>query len=847
MLFTFQYVSAQSNPGAPNETRAPQSNTQNVPIHGKGKITGIIVDSLTLKPVEFATVGLIDATNGNTVNGSMADDHGIFVMDKLPAGHYKVVILFIGYEKKTIDSIVLTDKKREFNLDTIKLILTTMQEVVITEKKPLVEETVDRIIYNAEDDATNKGGDATDVLRKVPMLSVDMDGNVTLRGSQNIKVLINNKPSTIIASSIADALKQIPSDQIKSVEVITSPSAKYDAEGSAGIINIITKKNTLQGFSFNIDGSAGVRGSSLGLNGGYRKKKMGFTFGGYGRAGYNIPGTYTNSQVAYDLTNHTSTTNNQQAHTQNVMEFGNYSLGWDYDIDSNNSITANVKYSLRNGITSQTNFLTQTYNTNDSLTSSNFKNVYTTNLSNTIDGSLTYTHLFKKPKREFNLMALMSRNYLTSDFNYNTYNNSEQSVILSRLKNQNLGINQEITLQADYQHPFTKNLLMEVGAKDLSRTISSNYQYNTALGANGDYKPIDSLNNKFTYNQNISAAYNTYTYTFLKDYTVKAGVRYEYTNIKANFENAQSVNINIPSYSVLVPSINISKKLSKGRMIKASFNRRIQRPSMQFLNPNKQASNPYNYTIGNPDLRPEYSNNYELSYSSHISKTSFTIAAFMRNTTGAIESVRNVVSDSIIQTTYKNIGTENVYGTNIFSNINISNRFTLGGGIDAFYDVLNNNNSNPLYSAHNQGWVVSGRATGSYDLTKGWGLQIFGFYRARQVQLQGFQSGFGIYSLSLKKDLPNKKGSIGFGAENFFTPSIRVHTTLNSPELSQTSTNITHNMNFKINFSYRIGKMTSGDKKSSRKKSINNDDLKMGNDNNSGPIINNTPSNGTGK
>jgi outer membrane receptor protein involved in Fe transport len=817
--------------------------SQTAQVSGKGKITGVVVDSLTLKPIEFATVGLVDATNGNTVNGAMADEKGMFEIAKLPMGQYKVIVLFVGYNKLETDSIILTDKRKEIHLDTIKLRLTTMQEIVITDKQALVEETVDRIIYHADQDANNKGGDATDVLRKVPMLSVDMDGNVTLRGSQNIKVLINNKPSTIIAASIADALKQIPSDQIKSVEVITSPSAKYDAEGSAGIINIITKKNTLQGFSFNVDASAGVRGSSLGLNGGYRKKKMGFTFGGFGRAGYNIPGTYTNKQVAYDLTNNTSTTNIQHAHSQNVMEFGNYSLGWDYDIDSNNSITANVKYSLRNGIVSQTNFLTQTYNTNDSLTGSNLKNVNTTNLSNTIDGSLTYTHLFKKPKREFNLMALMSRNYLTNDFNYSTFNNADVSLVSSRLKNQNLSVNQEITLQADYQHPFSKNLLMEMGAKDLSRNISSNYQYFNAAGANGPFMSFggDSLNNKFKYNQNISAAYNTYTYTFLKDYTVKAGVRYEYTDIKANFTSAQSVNINIPSYNVLVPSINISKKLSKGRMFKVSFNRRIQRPSMQFLNPNKQASNPYNYSIGNPNLRPEYSNNYEISYSSHISKTSFTIAAFMRNTTGAIESVRNVVSDSIIQTTYKNIGTENVYGTNIFSNINISNRFTLGGGMDAFYDVLNNNNSNPLYSAHNQGWVVSGRANGSYDLTHGWGLQVFGFYRARQVQLQGFQSGFGIYSLSLKKDLPNKKGSIGFGAENFFTPSIRVHTTLNSPELTQTSTNITHNMNFKINFSYRIGKITSGDKKP-RKKSINNDDLKTGNDNTSGTIMNTPPS-----
>src|SRR5882672_1362463 len=263
--------------------------------HGNAKISGTVMDADDNTPVEFANVALLDPATGKPVDGSVCDDKGAFSINKVAEGTYNVAVSFIGYETQTINNIKI-DKKSDVNLGIVKLSTgaKVLNEVVVEGQKQMVEERVDRTIYNAENDATTRGGDATDVLKRVPMLSVDMDGNVTLRGNQNIKVLINNKPSTISASSVADALKQIPADQIKTVEVITSPSAKYDAEGSAGIINIITKKNNLQGLTLNVDGSSGYRGSNLGLNGSYRKGKMGFSLGGHGRFGYNTPGSYSN-------------------------------------------------------------------------------------------------------------------------------------------------------------------------------------------------------------------------------------------------------------------------------------------------------------------------------------------------------------------------------------------------------------------------------------------------------------------------------------------------------------------------------------------------------------------------
>ena len=244
----------------PTGGNQPPSGNTPVIAKGSGKITGIVKDSTNQQPVEFANVTLNDPKTGKPVDGNVCDDKGKFTLNKVANGNYNLIISFIGFQNRTI-SVQIADGKDQIDFGTISISPSAeiLKEVTVVGQKAIIEEKVDRTIYNAENDLTTRGGDATDVLKRVPMLSVDLDGNVSMRGSQNIKVLINNKPSTITASSVADALKQIPADQIKTVEVITSPSAKYDAEGSAGIINIITKKNTLQGLTLNLDASAGYR------------------------------------------------------------------------------------------------------------------------------------------------------------------------------------------------------------------------------------------------------------------------------------------------------------------------------------------------------------------------------------------------------------------------------------------------------------------------------------------------------------------------------------------------------------------------------------------------------------
>ncbi|MDO1446596.1 TonB-dependent receptor [Rhodocytophaga aerolata] len=804
---------------------------------GNAKIAGTVLDASNQEPVPFVNVVLTDPATGKTLDGTVGDENGKFTLNKVAAGDYKILVTFIGYQTKTIDKVNV-GKRGDINLGTIKISPTVqeLQEVTIEGQRSLVEEKVDRTVYNAEIDATNKGGDATDVLRKVPMLSVDLDGNVSLRGNQNIRVLINNRPSTIAASSVADALKQIPSDMIKSVEVITSPSSRYDAEGSSGIINIITKKNTLEGFNLNVNGSAGYRGSNLGLNGSMRKGKMGFSLGGFGRVGYNVNGRFENTQTTLN-NQRESILSIQSADTRNQFGFGRYQFGWDYDIDKNNFINASVQYGFRNRKTFQDNLISQTYIDNV-LDKTTLQDVDVSDLSGNLDVNLGYTHTFNKPQKELSLLGQYSRNKQTNDFIRSIFDENDFSVLDRRVKNLNESYNQETTLQLDYQTPIGKTQILEFGGKEIMRQVTSDFQFFNAFGSDGVYIPDTDrrLGNVFNYNQSVTAGYLAYTLNTKQGYSLKAGGRYEYTIIDANFQDEQDVEI--PAYGTFVPSLNLSKKLKNGNILKAAYNRRIQRPSLQFLNPNIQSSNPLFVTIGNPVLNPEFTNNYELAYNTYIKKTSLSFTGFWRNTTGSIQAIRNPVTsinevgDTInsIYTTYENIGTENAYGVSLFSNVNISDKFSLNGGTDVYYAVLNNNVDDPIYNASNEGWVYNIRGFANYKLGKGWGLQAFGFYRGRQVQLQGKQSGFGIYSLNIQKEFNNKKGTIGIGAENFLTKAIYMRNELSSPLLTQTNVNEMRNMNFKINFSYRIGKMTMDAQPRRRKKSISNDDIKEGGD-----------------
>lgn len=802
----------------------PTLNLESTAPKGNSKIIGFVIDSSATKAVEFASIALYNKTTGKPIDGTMADEKGKFSLKSIAPGDYKLLISFIGFKDKTIDNLKIV-KSQDLDLGVIKLStdVKTLDEVTVTGVKALIEEKVDRLVYNADKDLLARGGDASDVLKKVPMLTVDLDGNVSLRGSQNIRVLINNKPSTIVASSIADALKMIPADLIKTVEVITSPSAKYDAEGSAGIINIVTKKSTIQGLTLNVDAGVGIRGSNLSLNGNYRQGKLGVTLGGFGRIFYNKA---ANTLDQTTLRNGISTLTKQSTDAYDNGLFGRYNLGFDYDLGPNQSLTAAVSFGTRNMLRTQD--MTTNLFSNNLLSSTSYRGVTTKDLSNNVDMNLDYIKIFK-PGQEWSVSTQYSRNNLTNDFNADLLTQSKE--LASRQKNLNFNLNQEATVQTDYQTPIKTNQMLEFGLKGIVRQVNSDYSYQVA-GATGNFatdarNPAGFLN----YNQNIAAGYLSYTYTTANKYTFKVGSRYEYTTIVAK---DQKGDINIPSYGTLVPSINISKSIASGTTLKLAYNKRIQRPGLQQLNPNFNAANPQNITIGNPNLKPELTNNFEIGLSSNIKKTYINLSVFGRTTNNSIVRL-SAPSDTLagaIITTFQNIGKQQVYGANIFANAYLTPKWTLNGGVDVYYNYLEGKVQGldgSSISASNSGVVIGGRLMSNVIFNKGWALQVNGGMRGNQITLQGVQGTFYMYGIGLRKEFSNKKGSLGLGLENFLG-GMKMTSTSSSPILTQSMTNNIYNQNVKLTFSYKIGKMTFVAPKK-KTKSVNNDDVKSGGDN----------------
>ncbi|MCP9762227.1 outer membrane beta-barrel family protein [Lacihabitans soyangensis] len=813
-------------PGGGSENGRPGANTQkpatldleaNVP-KGNSKISGNVVDDAVTTAVEFANIALINIETKKPVDGTMADEKGFFSMKKVAAGTYNIQVSFIGFDTKIIEKVVV-EKGKDVELGVIKLKQSTKQldELVVSGQAAMIEEKVDRLVYNAEKDLSAKGGDASDILKNVPMLSVDLEGNVSLRGSENIRVLINNKPSTIVASSIADALKMIPADIIKSVEVITSPSAKYDAEGSAGIINIITKKSSLQGLNLNIDSGVGLRGSNLGLNGNFRKGKLGITLGGFGRAFYNKSAGETSQ-----LLKSTGVSTEQNQDGNHFGMFGRYNIGLDYELAKNQSLSGTLAFGIRSfdrdQVLNSSSFL------NGSLLNSSIRDISSIDRSNSMDANIDYIRTFK-PGQEWSVSTQFSQNKLVNNFDSDLLSISNE--ILSRQKNINDNLNTEITLQSDYVSPIGKKQQIEFGAKGVFRTVESDFEYLLANPTGNFSSDARNPSGYLNYSQNVMAAYASYLFTTKKKFNFKVGARYEYTEITADDSRGA---IEIPAYSNLVPSFNVSKSI-KATTYKLGYNRRIQRPGLQQLNPNVNLVNPLSISYGNSSLNPELTDNVEFSISKSIKKSYLTVSLFARQSNNSITRV-SFASDSIpgaIVTTFENIGKEQTLGTNVFGNVILSSNWTLNGGVDMYYRYLEGFQTGLTglsEKVSNDGIILSGRLMSNLKLKKGWAMQAGGGMRGNNINLQGRQGGMGMYSLGVRKDF-GKKASLGLAAENFFGGMIMRNST-DTPVIFQKSVNYMYNSNIKATFSYKIGNM----RFVADKKKVKNDDVKSGGEEN---------------
>lgn len=782
-----------------------------------GKITGQIIDAETKDPVEYATVVLQLADFAKDVDGTISDDKGKFALEEIKPGTYNVVISFIGYEEKTIKDVSLTKKKPDMNLGQIMLgtdnVLLDAVEVV--EKAPLLESKPDKLVYNAEQDVTNSGGDASDVLRKVPMLSVDLEGNVSLRGSQNIRVLLNGKPSSMFSDNLAEALKAIPSDQIKKVEVITSPSAKYEGEGSGGIVNIITKDKNLEGMFASVNTSIGTRQNNAGLTFNAKKGRLGFTSNGYSYLSWPVdsPSEFLRESIGangLEIYEQTGTVENYR-----IGFFGK--AGLEYDINAYNTLQSN--FSLRgfnqnadeqwNSSIGLANALSSFSRTSDGST-----------LRSGYEWSTNYTKTFKKKEQELVIAFRLDGNVSNTDrdVEQSAYDNIPS--INSLLDNE--GDNLETTYSIDYTHPFSKAVKMEVGTKAILRDIDSDYRSMLWDNTTNEFREVPGQTNFFAYDQDVLAGYLSFSLNLPKDWGIVTGIRYESTEIAGRFREDLSPFDN--QYQNWFPNFNINKRFKDFSSLKFGYSKRIQRPSLFFVNPFTQNQDPRNITFGNPLLDPETSDQMEIGYTAFKNGKVLNTSVFYRRTEGLIQQFTEI-NNGITNNTYENLGTDNAIGFNVFASATIKEFWTLRGNLN--FNAFKIQSTIPgSEDLENSGSRYNLFVQSSFDLKKDWKIELFGFYNSPNFTLQGENPSFWMYSMGVRKDLWDKKGSIGFRTLDPFNRFKNFRTVVNGDGFTQNSLFRLPFQSFGLSFSYKIGSL----QLQQQDRGPKNDDSKSGGD-----------------
>ena len=773
-----------------------------------GKITGKVIENETKQPIEFANIGLYHSGVEMPMDGTVSDGQGSFKFKNLKPGVYRVEVTFLGFETQSIDSLEITDKKTSAATGTILLSPKnkTLREATVQGEKSLIETRIDKLVYNASKDITSKGGNATDVLRKVPMVTVDLDGNVSLQGTQNVKILINNKPSSLLAGSVDVAMKLIPASEIERIEVITSPSAKYDAEGTGGIINIVTKRKSMAGTNGSVDVSAGNRYSSLNGTVNYKNGRFG-TGLSIGASGYQGKGDLTTERITTDTS---GTVTLREVGPNKLFGRGPF-ISWTTDIDvtTKNTISTSLQgFGFYQDIDKDnSNYVNDVNLYNSTGKSGNDELGY--------DALVEYQRDFENTDRDWTVTLQQSTSKEITDYDVERdfidtafYNSFEAS------RNENVG--RETTIQTDFTNPFSKKVTLEAGAKALLRNVTSDSKTDLSNPTPGF--PETNIVTVFNYDQNIYAAYAVGTLS-LKKFGLKVGGRFEQTDLHGD-QDADSTKFS-DNYYNLVPSLTVSYMESGKYQLKFSYTQRIHRPSMTHLNPYKNTNDPLNISYGNPHLDAEVSHAFELGYSFFKDFGSINITAFHRFTDNAIEQY-SFLNGQIYETTYGNIGQNYTDGASIGTNLRKHNLTVSVNASGYYYEI---NTSQPQLPANNTGFNYNLNLFTSYKINDYWTLQGWGSFNGPNYSVQGYSTSFYFYNVSGRREFKNKKGGFGFGIDNFATPYIHIKSKYEGSDFSYTSDNKIFFPGVRVSFDYRFGQMEFGSK---RKKKIKNDDLKEG-------------------
>ncbi|MBK9734880.1 MAG: TonB-dependent receptor [Saprospiraceae bacterium] len=780
----------------------------------KGKIEGKVIDSISNELVGFATISLKKKGSSIVIDGVLTEETGFFKFENVVTGNYDLYVSFLGYKEKKLSAVETTLKKPDINIGNILLVPSSflLDAIEIKEEKVLVENKADKLVFNAENDASIAGGNAADVLRKVPMLSVDLNGNVSLRGSNNVRILINGKPSGMFSSNVADALKMFPADQIKKVEVITSPSAKYDAEGSAGLINIITKKQNIEGVAGSVNASVGNRQNSLFTNLNVGKGRLGISSSA--ALFYSTPANGTTSFDRKDETTAGARVFSQQGSQRTSRLGGNGSASAFYDFNGYNSINSTLTF---RGFGFDLNGST-TGILKDEISNLNDKFLRTnkgSNFNGGYDWNTDYTKKFEKLEgQELSFGVQYSRQNSNQDTKL--FENHESLTILNRDSDIiNDGVNHETTFQVDYTHPFTKAIKLETGTKAVIRNIISDYT-TQFLTTSGYIPQIE----QFKYDQNVYSGYASVSFLVAKKYSIISGARYEKTTFSGDFRSGDSEDFK-NNYGNFLPNLAISRTFKNFKTLKLSYSQRIQRPSLLFINPFNNNADFLNRTIGNPALNPEVVHQVEMAYNFTFKGITTFSSLFYKNTQGIIEQILSIDDNGLSVNKYQNIGINNAIGFNTFVSKTVSLVTLRTGGNFSTYNATGQISGIP---ASRKSYEYNLFMNGEVKLSGTFKADFFGFFRSPVRTIQGDNPAFTIYGIGIRKEFKNSSFGVTliepFNADKYFRSDIK------GTDFEQKTSFSIPFRSIGVNVRYKFGNVDFKE----RKPKVKNSDLKEGGD-----------------
>lgn len=776
-------------------------------VHGQSdqesrfEVRGTIIDATTGKGLEFATISLMNGADSTLIDGTITNEKGVFVLTP-KAGSYILKLQFISYQDE-FKSIVINAQSPKVDIGKVELTpdTETLQEVVVQGAKDQMQLELDKRVFNVSENLANIGANASEILSQIPSVAVDVEGNVSLRGSNNVRILVNGKPSGLVGLNNQDGLRQLQGDLIERIEVVTNPSARYDAEGSAGIINIVLKKEKQGGFNGGFTANLGYPFNyGFSGNANYRTGKFNL-FSSYGIGYRENPGGGFTDRISYGSDTLLTYIDNDRVRSGLSH---NIRVGTDFYFNEKNILTASGL--IR--ISDEENTSSLTYldrNNSGTVINNTFREDNEKEDDDNIEYDLSYKRMFEGEGHELTTQFQFRNNDETEESSIgqsDLLNNTEFSEYQRSL---NIQGERSILMQLDYVHPIADGKKFETGYRGTLRDISSDYSVKEK-DSTGVFVPIEevfeglNLSNKFVYNEDVHAAYAIFENKMDK-WGYQLGLRLEQTFIKT-YQREGNVEAT-KEYLNAFPSAFVSYKLNKTQTIQASYSRRLSRPRFWYLNPFYSFTDPRNIRRGNTDLDPSYTDSYELGLLNNLKNTSVYAGGYYRYSTGVIERI-NVAGEfagqpATISTPY-NIGVEDAFGIEANFSYDPFRWFNLNGNAN-FYKAMTEG------SFENQK-LEREAVTANFRLNSRikWGklnLQVSGDYRAPEKTIQGERKSFYSMDLGANIDVMKNKGTITLSIQDVFN-SRKWRGTLVTPSLIEESEFQWRSRQVRLSFSYRI-------------------------------------------